>query len=200
MVSREQNSDPMHRTAVVVDVETTGLDPLKDEIVELALISFSFDARGVISSDSIEEYRGLREPSNPIPAAATRIHGLSIEDVTGCRLDTRKIESIVSGADYLIAHNAEFDRSFVDNLFPEFSTKAWLCTMRGINWRTHGVSSRRLVDLARHFGIPHRQAHRALHDARTTLRLLMLKAPNGSPFLTNLVDRALPPAPHAPAN
>lgn len=182
--------DGQHQTALVLDVETTGLSPRSDEVIELAVIAFRFDAAGNIVRGSAEEYVGLREPSVPIHPAASRVHGLTAEDVAGHHLDEERVRAMVAGAGYCIAHNARFDRPFVERLLPDvFRGKNWLCTCHDIDWRSRGVSSRKLGDLARRHRIRHDQAHRALGDARTTLALLSLKGVNGGTLLSDLLDR-----------
>lgn len=177
-------------TAVVLDVETTGLNPYKDEVVELAMILFRYDETGRIDPDSIEEYTGLREPSVPISPDATRIHGLRMEDVVGRRLDEQWVRSLASRADFFIAHNVRFDKPFVERLFPSvFRKKPWLCTCHDVDWSARGLKSKNLGVLAEHHRIPHENAHRALGDARATLALLSLKGLNGGTVLTELVTQ-----------
>lgn len=183
------------RKAVVVDVETTGLSPWRDEVVELALVLFSFNLAGQVFPHSVEEYVGLREPSKPIPAAATRIHGLAMDDVAGEKLDRDRIAFMMREADFVVAHNASFDRPFVQQLFPDLTRgKMWLCTMRDVNWSERGLASARLGHIAEHYGIPHENAHRALGDARTTLGLLMLPGRDGGWTLTEMLARRFPGA------
>lgn len=177
------------RAAVVVDVETTGLDPRRDEVIELAVVLFRFGPSGTVVKESVEEYVGLREPSFPIPPEATRVHGLTDADVAGRRLDEERVRGLAVRADYVIAHNARFDRPFVEGLFPDaFRGKTWLCTCHDVNWKAWGAPSKSLPSLTRHFRIPH-TAHRALGDARATLALLGQRGPHGTTVLTELVQR-----------
>lgn len=177
-------------TAVVLDVETTGLSPCRDEVIELAMALFHFDGEGNVIADSIEEYTGLREPSVPIPPEATRIHGLTMADVAGRRLDEDKVHSLAARADYFIAHNARFDRPFVERLLPDaFRGKTWLCTCHHVNWRAFGLPSKSLPALTRHFGIQHDDAHRALSDVRATLELLSRHVADGRTVLAELLGR-----------
>lgn len=178
------------RTAAVLDVETTGLDPRRDEIIELAIVLFQFDPAGAIVRESVEEYVGLREPSIPIPPEATRVHGLTDRDVAGRRLDEARIRALAARAEFIVAHNARFDRPFVERLLPDvFRGKTWLCTCHGVDWKARGAPSKSLPVLTRHFGIRH-TAHRALGDARATLALLRVRDPDGRTVLAELLERA----------
>lgn len=74
-------------TAAVLDVETTGFSPRYDEIVELAIKLFRYDAVTGHVLEIVAEYSGLREPSCPIPRRASRVHGITRPAVRGLRLD-----------------------------------------------------------------------------------------------------------------
>lgn len=177
------------RKGLVVDVETTGFNKTTDEIVEMALILFEFDQRGHIHSDSIEEYAGLREPACSISAGAASVHGLTVEELAGLRLDGARITSMVRRTEFHIAHNASFDQPFVERLYPIFRSKPWYCSMRGVDWARQGCRSRSLQSLACHYQIDPGREHRALADARTTLALLDRVAATGRSNLWELMER-----------
>jgi len=170
----------------VVDVETTGLSPAQDEIIELCIILFSFDpGNGHLVIE--EEYVGLREPACGIRPAAARINGITRADVYGKELDYTKITDIIHRADFLIAHNASFDRNFITRLFPAARTKTWYCSMAGIDWRGKGYPNRRLQDLLMLHGIFPGKAHRASDDVRATLELLSYRQSCGTTYLAELL-------------
>src|SRR5579883_2259247 len=103
----------------VVDVETTGFDPLRDRIVEVA----------VVQIDGIEitgRWSSLVRPGVPIPPIAHATHGISDEDVaTAPELWELlpAIEDLVEGRT-IVAHHATFDRNFLWTL-----RQPWICTL-----------------------------------------------------------------------
>jgi len=169
----------------VVDVETTGFSPIRDEIIELCIILFSIDKSG---SHVIEdEYVGLREPSCGIHPAAQRVNGISPADVRGKDLDDTRVLELIERADFIIAHNAPFDHSFITRLFPAAGRKQWYCSMAGIDWRGKGYPNRRLQDLLLFHGIMPARAHRASDDVRATLDLLSYRQSCGTTYLSELL-------------
>lgn len=171
----------------VVDVETTGLSPTQDEIIELCIILFNFDlSNGQLGIE--EEYVGMRQPACGIRAAAARINGITRADVYGKDLDYMKVTDIIHRADFLIAHNASFDRNFITRLFPVARTKTWYCSMAGIDWRGKGYPNRRLQDLLLFHGISPGKAHRASDDVRATLELLTYRQSCGTTYLSELLE------------
>lgn len=75
----------MYSVGAVVDVETTGFSPTRDEIIELCIVLFRSDNSGLYIIE--DEYIGLREPSCVIHPAASRVNGITIADVCGKDLD-----------------------------------------------------------------------------------------------------------------
>ena len=181
-------SNPRWGVAGFVDVETTGLSPYAEEIVELALVLFAFDrATGEIAG-IVDQYVGLREPGKPIPPEATAVHGITGDLVRGKRLDDARVAELVARAEFLVAHNAAFDRAFVERLYPFVSLKPWLCSMRGIDWRGRGFPSRGLQNLLRAHRIEVRRAHRGEDDVKAALRLLATRDAAGRPYFRELLS------------
>ena len=97
----------------IVDTETTGLNARKDEIIEIGIVAFSFDAAGNIG-DVTGIYSGLRQPSAAIPADITRLTGITDAMVAGQTIDVARVKALIEPADLIIAHNAAFDRRFLE--------------------------------------------------------------------------------------
>ncbi len=159
-----------------VDVETTGLNSERDEIVELSIALFAFERSTGKIVGVIDQYTGQRDPGIPIPEAASRVHGIRNEDVKGKELDRRKIESMMEQAQFIAAHNAGFDHRFVIKMFPAAKSKPWYCSMNGINWSKKGFESKGLQNLVKRYNIPIEQTHRAQDDVQ--LALLLLSQPS----------------------
>lgn len=175
--------------AAFIDVETTGLHPGRDEILELAIVLFAFDRATGVVVGIVDEYVGLREPSRSIPRQATAVHGITRRMVRGRRLDDDRVRTLLAQAEFVVAHNARFDYGFVCRLYPEAANKPWLCSMEGVDWRRHGYPSRGLQRLLAAHGIPVRRAHRAGADCKAALVLLSHQR-NGQTYLQELLAHA----------
>lgn len=171
-----------------IDVETTGLDPYNDQIIEFSIVLFEFNRFTAEITKLMEEYVGLEEPTFPIPKRATKVHGITMKMVEGHSLDYKKINSMIERAEFLVSHNARFDRSFVSQMFPMTVSKPWLCSMNGISWRRKGFVSIGLHNLLRDHGIEIARSHRALDDVKAAIRLLSQKNNKGEYYLKELID------------
>lgn len=178
--------DPSWGIAGFIDVETTGLNPEKDEIIEFSIVLFAFDQETGEIKGIIDEYTGLREPDRRIPKAASEIHGLTRKDVRGKVLDNAKINRMINWADFLVSHNAEFDSNFVQNLFGRYD-KPWLCSMDGIDWKAKGFRSKSLQNLLKDHNITIDEAHRANADVKACLTLLSQKDSEGNYYFYELL-------------
>ena len=183
---------PEAHIGLALDVETTGLDKKRDEIIEIAMVPFLFSGDGHII-ETREPFQALRQPSRPIPSEITRITGIDDDMVRGATIHLEEISRVLDGVHLIIAHNAGFDRPFVERLHDGFKTKCWACTMSEIDWADEGLETSKLVTLLNAFGFFYKR-HRALSDCHAIIQILREKLPNsGTSVLAKLLDAARQP-------
>ncbi|MDA9545021.1 DNA polymerase III subunit epsilon [Bradyrhizobium sp. CCBAU 45321] len=192
LVPRERFAPPIDRstkTGVLLDVETTGLDQRKDEVVELGMVKFDYRPDGRIAGIR-DVFSSFNEPSQPIPFEVTALTGITNEMVAGQRIDEAAVSSFADDAVIVIAHNASFDRKFTERYWPIFQRKAWGCSATEVAWRKHGFEGSRLAYLLNRAGFFH-QAHRAVDDCHALLEILSFElATTGTTALAVLLEQA----------
>ncbi|PLR96866.1 exonuclease domain-containing protein [Bacillus sp. T33-2] len=177
---------------LLVDVETTGLGPDRDEIIELALKLFAFRRETGEILDIIDEDSFLREPLSKSAQnnydSAFRIHGIPYNLVRGKSFYDVKIKTYFSRAEAVFAHNASFDRSFLYRMYPEVNDLKWYCTMRNVQWKNYGFPNSKLLTLLKSHDITDYQSHRALDDITYLMELLKKPSPNGNLYLREVLE------------
>jgi DNA polymerase III subunit epsilon len=163
------------KTGILLDVETTGLDTARDEVIELAMVKFTYLPDDRIAQVT-EVYSSFNESQNPIPAEITDLTGITDEMVLGHRINPEAVAAFAAGAAVIIAHNANFDRKFAERYWPLFEQKAWACSATEVEWRKHGFDGSRLGYLLAGVGLFH-QAHRAIDDCRALVEILASDLP-----------------------
>lgn len=177
------------RLGLFVDVETTGLDPAKDEIIELAMVPFRYSIEGIII-DVGEPFDRLREPSTPIPPTIAALTGITDTMVAGQRIDPEEVTQFALSAAVIIAHNAAFDRKFLERFCPSFSFKPWACSMSEVDWAGEGFEGTKLAYLAMGCGFFY-DRHRAANDCLAAVEMLSRALPkSGVNALAHLLARA----------
>jgi len=179
---------------VVLDLETTGLNQTTDKIIEIALRKFRFDRRnGEVISVS-PPYAALQDPGVPLNPRIQSITGLTDSELKGKNINWNLVESEIADADLIIAHNAGFDRPFVERYCPPAMRKVWACSFSQIDWQGKGYSSTKLELLSIHHGF-FVDAHRALSDIDALLYLVSMKDnTSGSSYLFEIVKNAFRPS------
>jgi DNA polymerase-3 subunit epsilon len=178
------------RTVMVVDTETTGLNSETDKIIEIGIVLATFDRLTGRIIKVEERYSAFEDPGIPIPPIINRLTGIRDEDVEGQRFDDERVESMLQRADLVVAHNAKFDRGFLEKRFPSFAEKWWACSKEEAPWKEMLTGSTKLEWLAFHVGDVFFGAHRALNDAEVVLYLLSKDAWDGRPVFSHLLQKS----------
>jgi DNA polymerase-3 subunit epsilon len=179
------------KLGLVVDVETTGLDPENNKILEVALLPFEYSDNGKIYN-LLPGYEGFEDPLQAIPKNIVELTGITDAMVAGKKFDETSVKELVEKADLIIAHNAYFDRRFLELRFPAFKDKAWACSFSQIPWQSLGIESGKLSYIAYKYGFFF-EGHRALNDCEACLHILAQDLPKlaaSSSGLKLLIDGA----------
>jgi DNA polymerase-3 subunit epsilon len=180
--------------AVVLDTETTGMSRDSDQIIELALVRFEYGIETGEVARITAIYSGLEDPGRPIPPESTAIHGITDAMVAGKALDEARIAAVVEGATLVVAHNAGFDRPFVEERLPLFANLPWGCSLEQVPWADEGFRGAKLEYLGWASGFFY-DAHRSETDCRALLEILRRPLPkSGQTGLKRLLEAAAEPA------
>jgi len=179
--------------AAIVDVETTGTNFLNDKIIEIGMVIVEYCPHSGQAYRVLESYGALEDPGISIPAASTKIHGITDEMVQGKSFNFEKIQELIKDVSLVIAHNAKFDRCFLEARFPFFQEKAWGCSFSQIPWKEEGFGSAALEHLLYRAGF-HFNGHRAVIDCHALLTVLQSELPDsGVKAFKRLLDIAQTP-------
>ncbi len=153
---------------VAFDLETTGLSPKADRIIEIGAVRFGPAAPA-------QSWSTLVDPGIPIPLAVQRLCGLTDADVRGAPAAAVAVAELAAFADgaMLVAHSAAFDLAFCAAVDPaRFAQRPCVDTLELARIVLPDAPSHALGELAGALGLGHDRPHRALSDAETTGRLL----------------------------
>ena len=180
------------RRIAIVDTETTGTDPLLDEIIDVAVIVVEVDELGqIVGVDRVGE--ALRDPGTPIPAIITKLTGITDQDVRGKTIDLDRLERLLASAAVRVAHSASFDIAFLENLMPGLVGAAWACSAGDVDWLANGFDGRKLGHLLMQMGL-FNDAHRALADVVSLLHVLAHRCDDGRTIMGQMLETAATPS------
>lgn len=161
---------PVKRVAVL-DTETTGLSAASDRIIELAMAVVDIDVITGMPVGDVVVFDGFEDPERPISLEVQTLTGITDDMVRGQKLDLIEVNRVMAGVEWVVAHNAAFDRPFVEERLPFFADLPWACSFADIRWKQLGQGSAKLESLAAAFGFFY-DAHRADMDCHALLALL----------------------------
>ena len=156
---------------VFLDTETTGVNRTNDKIIELALKVATFEKSSgmIISIDQV--YESFNDPGEEISQEITMLTGIGNDMVQGQSIDWGMVDTVLKDADIVVAHNASFDRAFLDKHSSVSPTKIWACSINDIDWLGRGFSSAKQELLCYWHGF-YFEAHRAMNDVDALIHLL----------------------------
>jgi len=156
----------------VFDLETTGGNQKSDKIIEIGLVR-------VENMKIVSEKNYLINPEIKIPDFIQKLTHISDRDVEKApRIDDVIEEILVQMQDcVLVAHNTSFDVPFFNSVLTRMGKSALpnksLCTHLMTKYLIPGLLNSNLHYMCSIFNIPHKNAHRALDDARASAQLLL---------------------------
>ncbi|MCB5223965.1 MAG: helicase C-terminal domain-containing protein [Candidatus Cloacimonadaceae bacterium] len=177
-----------------IDAETTGLNPKKDEIIELAAVRFR-------AGEPVERFSTLVRPKRDIPKFIQFLTHINPEDLKNAPRVSEAIRNFFDfiGTDQLVGHNVGFDFGFINHHSdltggPQIDAPAWDTVEISRVWFPYS-SDHKLGTQAQNFGIDLQNAHRAQADAEASGLLLVKMSEHiidHYPLLTNarLLDLA----------
>ena len=123
---------------IFLDTETTGLS-FKDghKIVEIACI----ETEDLIPTNRV--FHKIINPERNVPEEAFKVHGFSTDFLSNKETFDKIVDDFLDfiKGKKIIAHNASFDRSFIDKNSTKSSHKIWACSVNDIDWLKRGFTS-----------------------------------------------------------
>lgn len=153
---------------VFFDLETTGLTPKRDRIIEIAAIRFDR------TNGELDSFQTLVKPDRAIPAFVRAMTGLDDAAFASAPEAKDALAGFFAfvGDDPLVAYNIGFDHAF---LVAEAEREglsappATVCAMRFAQTRVKDVPNHRLETIAKALDCPRPRARRAMEDCLTGL-------------------------------
>ena len=158
---------------VVLDVETTGLDPKNDRIIEIA-------ARKFMNGFAVDSFESLVNPGRPLPRKITELTGIRNMDLLSAPRFHEIAPALAAflGNNIMVAHNAKFDAEFVVTELARAGITldiSYINTVRMARWCFPGLENYKLNTLIMALGLQdHEQDHRAMSDVDATEKLYMM--------------------------
>ncbi len=156
---------------IIIDIETTGLSPYNDEIIELAAIKYQ-------QYKPVSKFSTLIKPKSYISAFITNLTGISNLDVCNAPTISESIQDFANflGSNLLVGYNVNFDVNFIyDNMMKILGrplTNDFVDVKRLAQKELPHLLSHSQTNVAQHFGISTEGNHRALVDCEICNRCM----------------------------
>ncbi len=161
-----------------LDFETTGLEAQQERVIEIGAVIWCTETNKPLSMMSeLIKFEGFQQ----LPAEIIKITGITDDMLNSYGVEGKpafdKLNQMISSCDYVVAHNAKFDRSFFEAEVQRYGTQ---CDVQSLKWidtcndvpYPEDIQTRKLSYLAAEHGILNTNAHRALFDVMAMLNVL----------------------------
>lgn len=153
-----------------LDIETSGFDPLTEDILEVGFCFFEVNSKGV---KILEEYTQVFKPSKEVSVKILGLTGITKTELENAPSfsDHKEFLQEKLGNAVIVGHNIVFDLRFLESVGLKFYG-GYVDTLDLVQWVLPTHHSYNLENLMHYFGIPHEDAHRALADSKAALKVL----------------------------
>jgi DNA polymerase III epsilon subunit-like protein len=153
-----------------VDLELTGFDPLRDQILEIGFAFFRVTEKG---TEITEEWSQVFKPSVEVHPKILGLTGITNEELEEAPslLDFHDFLQDKLGSATLVCHNVAMDVKFLEAFGLKLSGR-YVDTLDLVQFLLPTHHSYNLENLMHYFGVSHPDAHRALADCRATISVL----------------------------
>ena len=170
-MSKKNSSTHVWEDYVVIDLETTGLSPQRDEVMEIGAVKVQ---KGKVEAT----FQALVKINGKIPPSVSQLTGLTDEMLqTKGRLLQEVLTDFLSfvGELPVVAHNGDFDYAFLrtacaNHGLPLFSNRRTDTLTLAKRW-IEQIPDYKLETLVEHLSIPVNRLHRSLEDCFATMQL-----------------------------
>lgn len=173
-VEHELNNETvkkLKKSFIAFDVETTGLYPEDDVIIELGAVKF-------VNGEVVDSYGTLVDEGKPVPYEAYRVNNISTEMLREQGKDAKLaykeltdfLGDALRGDTFIVAHNANFDLAFLSKALEKYGYGGLIRYVDTLNFAKQQISdlaNYKQGTLAKYFDLVNEEAHRAVADAET---------------------------------
>lgn len=181
-----EKGQPFDSSYVVFDIETTGLNAIKDKVIEIGAIKLS-------GGEIVDRFSTFVNPLRPIPYEIFQLTSITDDDVT----DAPTIEEVLPKfiefckGSIMVAHNADFDMGFIKAKANELNLewdKSYVDTLGLARFLMTDAKKFTLDSIAKKYKIDMGHHHRAIDDAITTANIFKIFLKQLEPYDINIID------------
>ncbi|MCI9016518.1 MAG: 3'-5' exonuclease [Clostridia bacterium] len=168
-IEEKQSQNKLNNIFVAIDVETTGLSPLINELIEISAIKYEGNRK-------VATFTTLIKPKANIPYKITKITGITNDMVKNAPYIEEIMPSLIKfiGDNIIVAHNANFDYRFLQNYSKNSFSKNKLIDTVAIGRKLYPkLPNHKLGTIAKHIGIKEDNFHRAEFDCECCAKIYM---------------------------